>query len=249
MPAKSKKQQKFMAAVANNPKFAKKVGVPKTVGEEIMKKGNKGKYQQGGEVKNKQAEKKKKKTTSLPAGLSGEVRYPNGEFVIPNRKALGGATEATRVMSRQEANSMTNEEYLEWIRDRIQEEEDKTNKVAKAKEDKAKKAADTTYNQEYKKSALEYGRRKAGFGGFGQTGDKNFLDKAGDWGRDKIGGALDSNRITSADDKARMKARKDVLGFKKGGKVKKVSKGGKVRGCGIAKQGVRKAKMVKMKGA
>ena len=39
------------------------------------------------------------------------------------------------------------------------------------------------------------------------------------------------------------------MGMKKGGKVKKVSKGGKVRGCGIAKQGVRKAKMVKMKGA
>jgi len=38
MPAKSKKQQRFMAAVANNPEFAKKVGVPKSVGEEFMKK-------------------------------------------------------------------------------------------------------------------------------------------------------------------------------------------------------------------
>ena len=38
MPAKSEKQQRFMAAVANNPKFAKKVGVPKSVGEEFMKK-------------------------------------------------------------------------------------------------------------------------------------------------------------------------------------------------------------------
>lgn len=37
MPAKSAKQQRFMAAVANNPKFAKKVGVPKSVGEEFMK--------------------------------------------------------------------------------------------------------------------------------------------------------------------------------------------------------------------
>ena len=38
MPAKSEKQQRFMAAVANNPEFAKKVGVPKSVGEEFMKK-------------------------------------------------------------------------------------------------------------------------------------------------------------------------------------------------------------------
>lgn len=37
MPAKSEKQRKFMAAVANNPEFAKKVDVPKTVGEEYMK--------------------------------------------------------------------------------------------------------------------------------------------------------------------------------------------------------------------
>lgn len=45
MPAKSKKQQRFMAAVANNPKFAKKVGVPQDVGEEFMKMK---KYQKGG---------------------------------------------------------------------------------------------------------------------------------------------------------------------------------------------------------
>jgi len=37
MPAKSAKQQRFMAAVANNPKFAKKVGVPQNVGEKFMK--------------------------------------------------------------------------------------------------------------------------------------------------------------------------------------------------------------------
>lgn len=38
MPAKSEKQRKFMAAVANNPKFAKKAGVPQSVGEEFMEK-------------------------------------------------------------------------------------------------------------------------------------------------------------------------------------------------------------------
>ena len=37
MPSTSKKQHNFMAAVANNPKFAKKVGVPKSVGAEFMK--------------------------------------------------------------------------------------------------------------------------------------------------------------------------------------------------------------------
>jgi hypothetical protein len=37
MPAKSKKQKKFMQAVANNPEFAKKVGVKQTVGKEFTK--------------------------------------------------------------------------------------------------------------------------------------------------------------------------------------------------------------------
>tara|TARA_R100000935_G_scaffold57796_2_gene92714 strand:+ start:1114 stop:1524 length:411 start_codon:yes stop_codon:yes gene_type:complete len=51
MPSKSKKQQDFMAAVANNPKFAEKTGVPQSVGKDYEKadkmKGMK-KYQQGG---------------------------------------------------------------------------------------------------------------------------------------------------------------------------------------------------------
>ena len=37
MPAKSEKQRKFMQAVANNPSFAKKVGVPQSVGREYSK--------------------------------------------------------------------------------------------------------------------------------------------------------------------------------------------------------------------
>jgi hypothetical protein len=35
MPPKSKKQREFMSAVAHNPKFAKKVGVPTSVGKEF----------------------------------------------------------------------------------------------------------------------------------------------------------------------------------------------------------------------
>ena len=37
MPATSKKQEKFMQAVANNPKFAKKVGVKQSIGREFTK--------------------------------------------------------------------------------------------------------------------------------------------------------------------------------------------------------------------
>ena len=48
MPAKSKKQLKFMQAVANNPEFAKKVGVPTKVGKEFTKETKVKKYKDGG---------------------------------------------------------------------------------------------------------------------------------------------------------------------------------------------------------
>jgi phosphoserine phosphatase len=56
MPSTSKKQHGFMAAVANNPKFAKKVGVSKSVGEEFMKADKGRKYKEGGALKQTDAE-------------------------------------------------------------------------------------------------------------------------------------------------------------------------------------------------
>lgn len=70
MPSKSDKQKRLMAAVANNPEFAKKVDIPQSVGKEYeredkkmdcgskrkptaMKKGGMMKYAQGGSVKPK----------------------------------------------------------------------------------------------------------------------------------------------------------------------------------------------------
>jgi hypothetical protein len=56
MPSVSKKQHGFMAAVANNPKFAKKVGVSKSVGEEFMKADKGRKFKDGGALKQTDAE-------------------------------------------------------------------------------------------------------------------------------------------------------------------------------------------------
>jgi hypothetical protein len=51
MPSKSKKQHNLMAAVANNPAFAKKVGIKKSVGEEFMKADKTKKFGSGGALK------------------------------------------------------------------------------------------------------------------------------------------------------------------------------------------------------
>jgi hypothetical protein len=73
VPSTSKKQHGFMAAVANNPKFAKKVGVPKSVGEEFMKADKGRKFRQGGALKETDAE-----TNPGLAKLPTEVRNKMG---------------------------------------------------------------------------------------------------------------------------------------------------------------------------
>jgi hypothetical protein len=51
MPSKSKAQNNFMAAVAHNPAFAKKAGVPQSVGKEFNEADKGRKFSKGGDMK------------------------------------------------------------------------------------------------------------------------------------------------------------------------------------------------------
>jgi len=51
VPSVSKKQHNFMAAVAKNPSFAKKVGVPSSVGKEFLTADKGKKFKEGGSMK------------------------------------------------------------------------------------------------------------------------------------------------------------------------------------------------------
>ena len=50
MPSTSKKQHNFMAAIANSPSFAKKVGVPQSVGKEFNQADKSRKFSKGGDT-------------------------------------------------------------------------------------------------------------------------------------------------------------------------------------------------------
>ena len=50
MPSTSKKQHNFMAAVAHSPAFAKKAGVPQSVGQEFSKADKGRKFAKGGDT-------------------------------------------------------------------------------------------------------------------------------------------------------------------------------------------------------
>ena len=51
MPSTSKKQHNFMAAIAHNPAFAKKVGVPQSVGKDFNEADKGRKFKEGGTMK------------------------------------------------------------------------------------------------------------------------------------------------------------------------------------------------------
>jgi len=76
MPSTSKKQHNFMAAVAHNPAFSKKVGVPQSVGKEFNN-ADKGKtFKQGGNMKPVDME-KNPGMAKLPTAVRNKMGYMN----------------------------------------------------------------------------------------------------------------------------------------------------------------------------
>ena len=60
MPSVSKKQHNFMEAVAHNPAFAKKVGVPQSVGKDFSSADTGRKFSKGGDMKHEDVKMDKK---------------------------------------------------------------------------------------------------------------------------------------------------------------------------------------------
>ena len=74
VPSVSKKQHNFMAAVASNPKFAKKAGVPSAVGKEFLT-ADKGKtFKEGGTMK-KVDMKKNPGMAKLPTAVRNKMGF------------------------------------------------------------------------------------------------------------------------------------------------------------------------------
>lgn len=91
MPSTSKKQHNFMAAIAKNPSFAKKVGIPRSVGQEFLT-ADKGKtFKEGGIMKKpnpfmemiakkkEAAAKKPAKAAAMPMKKGGVAKKKSGK--------------------------------------------------------------------------------------------------------------------------------------------------------------------------
>ena len=89
MPSSTKKQARFMAAVAHSPSFAKKVGVPQSVGKEFNQADKGRKFAKGGDMKESKAMVKKEVGFMKKAGApKSMIKHEMAEA----KMAKGGMT-------------------------------------------------------------------------------------------------------------------------------------------------------------
>ena len=110
MPSTSSKQHNFMAAIAKNPAFAKKAGVPQSVGADFLKADTGRKFAKGGETMAKKIppfmgkETKAEEAKEMKVKAKSPAMYMKGEKAegvhgksgkeMPTKYARGGGVEA-----------------------------------------------------------------------------------------------------------------------------------------------------------
>ena len=90
MPSSSKKQHNFMAAVANNPSFAKKAGVPQSVGKDFNQADKGRKFAKGGDMKPVDM-KKNPGVAKLPTAVRNKMGFMKEGGIATSLKAHAAA--------------------------------------------------------------------------------------------------------------------------------------------------------------
>jgi hypothetical protein len=89
MPSSGVKQRKFMAAVANNPSFAKKVGVPQSVGQDFSTADKGRKFSKGGDT---MAKMNAGMMAMMAKKKDGMHKMPDGKMMKNSAMNMGGMT-------------------------------------------------------------------------------------------------------------------------------------------------------------
>jgi hypothetical protein len=235
MPSKSKKQHNFMEAIAHSEKFAKKVGVPQSVGKEFAA-ADKGKtFRKGGS------------TNPFEQGINKQQTH-HGQMALPNvnlnkyvRKKEGG-------MATMKMHSEKNEMKQDTAQDK------KLIKKAFGMHDKQEHKGEHTNLSKLKKGGMAM--KKMAKGGMTQGGmgpktmskdveaGSNVKTKFGQSAVQKRGMTKGTNLGDSGPTMGIMGGGMKAGGMCGGGKAKKMAKGGSAssRGDGIAMKGKTKGK-------
>jgi hypothetical protein len=96
MPSSSKKQHDFFAAIAHSPSFAKKVGVPQSVGKDFNEADKGRKFSKGGDMKHEDV--KMDKSMMQKAVNKHESHLHKGQPMT--KLAKGGVTRADGCVSK-----------------------------------------------------------------------------------------------------------------------------------------------------
>jgi hypothetical protein len=97
MPSVSKKQHNLMALVANNPKAAKRLGIPKSVGEDFMKADKGKKFAAGGALKKVDSE-ENPGLSKLPTEVRNKMGYMKSGGKVKKMAAGGCASKSDAKM-------------------------------------------------------------------------------------------------------------------------------------------------------
>ena len=238
MPAVSKKQQKFMQAVANSPKFAKKVGVNQSIGREFTKEKS---------MKTKKMNMGGRAMADRAGAQAMDPRMQMAMEAQQKRAAMGGMMKGGKVKKMKmggptaRTKSIMNEkDEIRRVDREIREKEGykKGGGVSMTSMMKDKEGRAMAKNKKkMTKSQMADAAGRAMMGKPVSSPEKRNFDKA----------MTDSKRARTGGSSAPMKAKgKKMMG---GGKVKAYKKGGSVssaskRADGIAQRGHTRGRIV-----
>jgi len=269
MPSKSKKQHDFMEAIAHNKAFAKKVGVPQSVGEDFVN-ADKGKHFSKGGIDMATRKRGVNPAMALmaaramqapPAGPAAPMAAPGGAPMGAPGMKHGGLSKAHHKHLAHHHLSMAEHHMA------MHEGHHKTTKMAHGghasekmhEMNQAKELRRIAKEEEHEASAMKHGGKTHKMAKGGETmGPRNMHEdiehgsnKHGKFGESKVqktghtrGKNLgDTGKMSRIEDEKDMKSW-EKEGMKHGGHVKKMAHGGAThhRADGIAQRGHTKTK-------
>ena len=232
MPSTSKKQHNFMEAIAHSEKFAKKVGVPQSVGKDFAAADKGKKFRKGGSTNPAEAK------IANPQVHHGQIQLPN----VSLRK-FTGMKKGGEIMAEKESKSEMRKEMKE---DAAQDK--KLIKKAFGMHDKQEHKGEHTNLSKLKKGGMAM--KKMAKGGMAKEtmGPKamamdvekgsNKLLKHGESGVQKRGHTRGHN-LGDSGKREPSETEKNMKSF-----LKKMASGGLTRGDGCAQSGKTKGKVV-----
>jgi len=126
MPSTSKKQHNFMAAIANSPSFAKKAGVPMSVGKDFVTADKGKKFSKGGDT------------------MAGKMDPKMMAMLMAKKRAMSGAPQPAMPMGGMKKGGMAKSDMKEDMKADLKQDKSMMQKAVNKHEGRLHKGASMT---------------------------------------------------------------------------------------------------------